>query len=299
MLAHRAGVTVVADAAHGAHFGLHAELPEAALNAGADIAVLGFHKLMGSFTQTAVLHVRREFPRERLEAALKMLQSTSPSFPLLCSLDVARQQLVDKPELWAHTVALAGKVRRQLKTLSGLACLGGEVRSFPGVAGYDPTKILLTARGLSGYDLAERLRRQGRIQVELATADYVLLVMTPGDNEETTTRLNSVLAALDRGLGLLPEKQRIFCSPLPDPEVVLTPRDAFWAASRAIPLGEAVNQVAAEIIAPYPPGIPVVCPGERFSPEIIDLLFYLRQLGHFHGPADPSLDTVRVIDEQP
>ncbi len=276
----RRGIPILADEAHGSHFYFHPDLPQPALAAGAGIAVHGSHKTLGSLTQSGMLHVTNRKLSGSLQAALGVLQTTSPSYLLMVSLDTARRQMATKgPALLGQTLSLAWQVREAVNRIPGLYCYGEELCRMPATTGFDPLKIIILVRGLglSGYEAANILRSEAGIQVEMADPGHVLALITVGDNQETINRLIQGLqdlAASHRGqttawpIGALP----------PLPTAAVTPRQAYLAPSREINLVEAAGEVAAGMVVPYPPGIPVLYPGEIITWEIIE---YILEIIHF------------------
>lgn len=296
--AHARGLFVIADEAHGAHFPLSSAFPPPALAAGADLSVQGYHKSLGSLTQSAVLAAGAGFPLERLREALLLLQTTSPSFLLLASLDGARAEAVTcGKELASRALALAFTLREEIQKIPTLECLGEELKTLPGVSGYDPLKLILgvSPLGLSGTQTAAILREQFRVQVEMAGRSYILLFVSWGN---THADARAALAALQKLAENAPRKRKIKSGKVSffPPEVVLTPREAFFAPTRVVARNLAVGELAGELVVPYPPGIPLVCPGERIGPELMETLGLLKEEGvKFQGLNDPTLATLRVL----
>ncbi|NPV26881.1 MAG: aminotransferase class I/II-fold pyridoxal phosphate-dependent enzyme [Firmicutes bacterium] len=306
-LAHNRNLPVVVDEAHGPHFAFHHRLPVASLAAGADLSTQSTHKLLSSVTQTALLHQRGERVSARqVQKSLQILQSTSPSFLLMASLDAMRWQMAaEGTTLLERTISLAEEARGMINSLPGLHCLGPELLDYPGVSDYDPTKLVISVRGLglTGQQVAAMLRRDYRVQVEMAAPAYVLAMVTIGDDRETIAELCAALKKLVEHCQS--EIRRENFVPISDllavgkqvPVVELTPREAFFAPARVLKLAQAVGEVAAETVAPYPPGIPLVCPGERITSETVELIQALQMMGvRWQGPADPSLETIQVVD---
>lgn len=285
--AHAHGLSVLVDEAHGSHFHFHPELPPDALSLGADGVVQSTHKTGGSLTQSSLCHVGKgaRLSGARLREMLRLVQSTSPSYLLMASLDLARRHLVmTGREEWERTLELARRAAGRIEELPGL-------QVYPTA---DPTKLLIGVRGrrLNGFAAAEHLWQAG-IAVETAGLGYILAVMTPGDSPQTVESLIKALNELPYGDQALPA-----WAPPPTAEAVLLPREAYLGAKESIPLTSAVGRIAAEMIAPYPPGIPVVVPGERIHPELITYLQAGRGLGaHFQGPSDPTLTRIQVVKE--
>lgn len=299
-VAHSFGVPVCVDEAHGAHFPFHPDLPPSAMEAGADLAASSAHKLLGSLTQSSFLLLQGNLiSAERVKAVLNLTQTTSPSYILLCSLDVARQQMALRGrEIMESILQLALRARRELAEVEGLRLLDAEVVGRPGCFALDPTKITMNVRklGISGYQAEKLLRRRFGLQVELSDLYNVLVLVTLGDDEGTVSRLVHSFRSL---AGLRPRKNVVrFLPPLPEiPELLLSPREAFYGESRSVPLEEAVGEVSAEAIMAYPPGIPLVCPGEVVTREIVDYVQALKQEeAELNGPEDPCLERLRVVN---
>lgn len=286
-IAHAAGVPVLVDEAHGSHFHFHPDLPPAALSLGADGVVQSTHKTGGSLTQSSICHLGEgaRLSGSRLREMLRLVQSTSPSYLLMASLDLARRHLaLNGRAEWDRTIDLARAAARQIDQLPGL-------RVFPTA---DPTKLLIGVRGrrLSGFAVAAALWEAG-VAVETAGQGYVLAVMTPGDSVEAVELLIKALASLPEGSEELPP----WVEP-PQSEAVMLPREAYLGAKEPVPLTDGIGRIAAEMIAPYPPGIPVVVPGERITGALIDYLELARAMGaHFQGPADSTLTRIQVVKE--
>lgn len=305
-IAHRAGLTVVSDESHGVHFTFHPRLPVASLAAGADLVVQSTHKVLGAFTQAAMLHTCPGVTGKEVGTALNLLQSTSPSYLLMASLDAARCHMAQHGRaLLDRLLPLSQEARDRINSVPGMRCLGEEILGRPGVAGYDPTRLVVSAQalGLTGYRLAEILRVQYRVQVEMAGAKYIVLLLTVADTKESIQALLRALEGVSRRAvheNSLEGSRNLEVVPgdLPLPEVVLSPREAFFAKVRKLPLRETCGEVAAEMFVPYPPGIPLICPGERITREVIDLINEYKSLGTgWQGPADPTLEMMDVIDD--
>lgn len=318
--AHERGMAVLVDEAHGAHFGLHPDLPPRAMAAGADLSAQSPHKLLSGLTQSSWLLGRStRISPEATAAVLNVIQTTSPSALLLASLDVARRQAVlDGPQLLDEAISRARTIRRHVETLPGLVCLPSpEVTEAGAEAGagcrwpapaagslrWDPTKLLIGVGGLgiSGFAAARLLRRFG-VQVELAGAGYVLALITLGDTGETVTALCQALERLATegpalGDGSMREAAPGNVSGLPPPgRQLMRPRAAALSPLRLVPLSRAHGLVAADAVCPYPPGIPVLYPGEEVSQEAVEYLQdILRQGGEVRGLAwDSDGPKVRV-----
>lgn len=308
-VAHAAGVPLVVDQAWGPHFGFHPDVPRSALALGADAMLTSTHKIAGSLTQSAMLHVGRrdvEPPRidpDAIARVVRLVRSTSPSSLLLGSLDAARRQLAVHGEaLLQETLAAVHRTREKLARAPGLAVIGPDLVGRAGVTDWDPLRIVVDVRGTgrTGYEVADALRRTYDGNVELATnATIVLLVglaespvaleRVAGDLDEVCRRLIRPDAATHPGEAL---------PAAPELEMAVPPRDAFLGTTEVVAADEAVGRISAESIAGYPPGIPALLPGERVTPEAVA---YLRSLvasgARLHGASDPEFHALHVLVE--
>ena len=305
--AHAAGVPFVTDQAWGPHLRFCPELPVDAMTAGADAAVVSTHKLISGITQTSVLMARAErISLARLDSMVAMTQSTSPQVPMYASIDAARQQMATRgAELWRGAIELAGWARGELNELPGVRCLGEEALSRRGVASFDPTRLTISTcdSGHSGYELETILRDEYHIAVEAADPLNIVLNVTYGDSREDLERLVAAFADYAKRFGKVAGGGgSAACSGLlahtpAFTRQVLSPREAFFAPSRALPLARCGGRVSAEMVTPYPPGIPVLGPGEEISAEIVAYLLEgaAAEL-KVHGPEDRTLQSLRVVD---
>jgi arginine/lysine/ornithine decarboxylase len=319
--AHARDVAVYVDEAWGPHFAFHPELPTSAMAAGADGAVTSTHKMLSSLSQSSILNVRggRVSP-DRIASAVGLTQTTSPLVPLLASIDACRRQMVLEGEaLLGRTLRLAAHARYRLGMLPGLEVLDAG-RLGLGPRQLDPTKLVIDVAGLglTGLEVERALREVFAIAPEGSDLSSVICFLTIGDSRFSVEQLVGAFAALcaearqpvQRGAtpsrleppgppghrgaaGAPPRSSGAAIAPGPQ---AMTPRDAFFAPSRAVALAAAVGEVAAELVTPYPPGIPVLAPGEVITAY---KLAYLAD-GSAHGmyvcgPADPSLATIRVV----
>ena len=303
-LAHEAGLPFIVDQAWGPHFRFCSRLPDDAMGAGADAAVTSIHKLISGLTQSSIVMARGERVNlHRLASVAKMTQSTSPQVLIYASIDAARMQMATEGEhLWSRAVELADWAREGIGRIEGLRCLGHECLSWPGVAAFDPTRLTVTACGLghSGWELETILRDSYRIAVEAADPLNVVLNATYADTMEDMRVLVEALtdyAARYRERRVTSTASRALLLKLPAfTRQVLSPHDAFFSPSAPLPLRESVGYVSAEMVTPYPPGIPVIAPGEEISEGIVEYLTEASARGvHLHGPEDSSLRTLRVV----
>jgi len=311
-IVHDAGKLLLVDEAWGPHFHFHPALPISATAAGADLCINSTHKMLSAFSQCAMLHQNGPRVRvDRLEAVLKMFLSTSPNLPMVASLDVARKQMaVEGAALLSRTIELAEETRRRLNEIPNVYCFGEELQGRPGVFDLDPTKVTITVKdlGYTGYEASEILRRRYNVQVELADLFNVVALFTIGTSTAAADRLVqgvSELAREDRPVdifspsGVLERRLETGSYKLPKiPPIRMLPREAFLAPTEFVKFKDSAGRICAETISPYPPGIPVISPGEEITPEIIDYLTLELKAGvRMQGPFDKELRTIRVVKE--
>jgi arginine/lysine/ornithine decarboxylase len=305
-VAHAAGVPLVVDQSWGPHFGFHKALPPTALAQGADAMLTSTHKIAGSLTQSAMLHVAEDglVDAGTVQRALRLLRTTSPSSLLLASLDAARRQLVLHGEQLLHeTLEAIDVARAKLETIEGIALVDASMVGRMGVAGYDPLRIVLDVRGtgLTGYEVADGLRRSYDVHVELPMQATVVFIVGLGETVQALRRLaGDVEETVDR----LAEPGATAAIVLPAAsllnEVAVSPRDAFLGEAEEVRVEDAIGRISCESIASYPPGVPALVPGERVS---TDTIAYLRELqasgARLHGASDPQFRTVNVLRDEP
>ncbi|MGH2874029.1 MAG: aminotransferase class I/II-fold pyridoxal phosphate-dependent enzyme, partial [Solirubrobacteraceae bacterium] len=305
-VAHAAGAALVVDCAWGSHFGFHPALPESPLRLGADAVLTSTHKIVGSLTQSAMLHVARDGLIDPKEVArcVRLVRSTSPNSLLLASLDSARRQLGAHGEaLLDRTIAASARAREAIDTIEGVAVVGEGLVGRPGVAGWDPLRLVVDVRGTgcTGYELAAELRAAYDIYVELATHATLVLVLGMGQPVEPLDRFAHDFAEAVRELSR-PGGGTVISAPSDslDHQTVVPIRDAFLGRGETVDVDDAIGRISCESIAGYPPGVPTLLPGERVTPEVVEYLRALTAAGaRLHGAADPSFQTLRVRADVP
>jgi arginine decarboxylase len=304
-VAHARGVPLIVDEAWGSHFPFHDRLPAHALSLGADMAVSSVHKIVGSLTQSAIVHLGEggRLDEQVVDRCVTLTESTSPSSLLAGSLDAARRHAaVDGEALLGETMAALEHVREEIRGIDGLDVLDERLRGAPGVFDFDPLRLVIDVRGTGadGYELARLLHRLDDVNMELAGENVLVGIF--GMGEDAAGHGRRLVAALRHAISELPERaggeQDDFAPPPPWGELVMTPREAFFGAQEVVSARDAVGRVAAESLAAYPPGIPNVLPGERLSSETLE---YIQQAldhgGSLRGASDRRLRTVRVAVE--
>ena len=309
--AHKRGMVVLVDEAHGPHLPFSENLPVEAIVAGADLVAQSTHKSVGSLTQTSWLLGQGErINKRRITQMHQMLQSTSPNYIFLASLDMARHQLATSGKyLVSRTVELSLYLRNELHKISGITTM--EYTDIQDrVTNYDVTKVLIDAKelGLTGVEF-ERMLRAYSIEVELVQANHVLVLITIGDTKESVDALIKAVQAVsddvlceaskdtgtnDKAVQSLSKDSAL----LPLPQVRVTPRNAMYAHREQVPLSEALHRIAGETIAYYPPGIPCVAVGEVISESVLQYIENRKALGYVpNGADDMTLETIWVIQE--
>ncbi len=299
-IVHEHNMLLLVDEAHGPHLKFSSRLPIQALDAGADIVAQSTHKILGSLTQTSLLHRKGTLVDvERFHKMCSLVQSTSPNYILLASLDTARHQMaVNGEKLVEKAVDLAEQLRDEINKIDGLECFGRQYMNTAGKYALDVTKLTVSVRklGISGATAEQILRYKYKIQCELSDFYNLLFIISYADS---TTEGNYLLHALRN---LATDFHNRQTSPLvqlhlPDlPQYALSPREAMFMPTRKIKFSESEQQIAGEMITFYPPGIPIIYPGEIISKEIIDYVLLQKQSGgNIIGPEDTDLQTIRII----
>ena len=304
-ICHKNNAILMVDEAHGGHlyFGKKSmgkdKLPQGAILQGADICAQSMHKVTGSLTQSSLLHVGSDrIDRGRLEANLHMVQSTSPSYLLMTSLDAARYELaMHGPQMLSRALELAENARSRINRIKGMHCYGKEIIN-ENIYDLDTTRLVIYASdlGITGFELLDRLYEEYRVGLELADEKNVVAVVTYANEREDIQNLVDALEKIAKNTIQRQENIKNFSMPSL-PEYVLSPRQAYFAPKKRISWENAKGKITGEALIPYPPGIPLVNPGEIITDEIWEYMeFYRREKLHFHGPSDKKLDTIQIIE---
>jgi lysine decarboxylase len=303
-VAHSHGVALITDEAWGAHLHFSSALPTAALECGADVVLSSVHKIVGSVTQSAILHLGDCGDRidERvLDRAVTVIETTSPNAILTASLDAARRQAaVHGERLLAETVASLADLRERIRATPGLDVLDDRIVGRAGVHAYDPLRLVIDVRGMgaTGHRIARLMREQDDINLELYSENVVVAVFGIGERAaETGQRLVEALEHAAARIGEEGEEPLPpFAEPPPWGPTELSPREAFLAPQEVVPFDDAEGRIAAESLAAYPPGVPNVLPGERLTRPTLDYIADSHAHGGLvRGASDRTLKTVRVV----
>ncbi|WP_036434906.1 aminotransferase class I/II-fold pyridoxal phosphate-dependent enzyme [Mycobacterium sp. URHB0044] len=295
---------LLVDGAHSPHFAFHPDLPTPGEKAGAAATVQSVHKILSGLSQAAVLHVDPAvLDPASVRRALQLVQTTSPHFAIMASIDLARREMMlDGRDMLETTLERARRAADRLAAIPGLRVLRSEhlTGSGTGLHQLDETKLLVGTADLAAdaRDVVERLNRVHGVQPELSGTGHVLCITTIGNTDDDMERLVAGFEEVASHVGRRPvgTTTGLIADLLAvRPEPVLTPREAFFAVDEAVPLSRASGRVAAEAITPYPPGIPLVMPGERLGTAVIDLLKALRAAGTPISASDPTMDLVKVV----
>lgn len=312
-ICHRRKVPLIVDEAHGAHFRFHAELPETALQQGADITIQSTHKVLSSFTQSAMLHMQGDMvDRDFLAKCLQTLQSSSPSYLLLASLDAAREQAsADGGAAFTAALKFAKEATKALQQVAGVRVLSLtsiQSRNLRGALAMDPLRITvgLWDLGLSGFEADDILRLEHQVVAELPSMRSVTFAISLGTTGQDIHTLIAAFEAIAKSRSVSSPtatdssiKERSLASVFSIVQSSLIPREAFFAATERVNAEAACGRVCGELICPYPPGIPVLVPGEVISHKAIDYLrAVVEQGGFISGASDGSIDTFMVCKEQ-
>ncbi len=297
---------LLVDEAHGPHFHFHKDLPQPALKIGADAVAQGAHKMIGALTQASYLHIQgSNIDRVRIKTSFQCLTSTSASYLLLASLDAARRQMATQGfELVDRAIFLANKLRKEVNKIPGLYCFGEEIKERNGVDDFDPTKITITVKelGITGYQAESYLKTRMGMQAEMSDLYNILFIISFGNTLKDISALINGLKSLKSAVASgqisqeLSDTRKTIPTLPPVPRLAISPRKATQSEWRKVSLKQSLGLISAEVVTCYPPGIPLLYPGEIISQDIIEYLQIIKHLAFgISGPADRTLSTLRVV----
>lgn len=300
-LAHAHNMLVLVDEAHGTHFYFGENMPITAMAAGADMSSISMHKSGGSLTQSSFLLIGESVSAGYVRQVINLTQTTSASYLLLASLDISRRNLAIRgKEAFAEVQRIADYARTEINKIGGYYAYGKELINNDSIYDFDTTKLTVFTLdiGLAGIEVYDLLRDEYDIQVELGDIGNILAYISIGDRMREVERLVSALYDIQRRYHR--ERTGLFDHEYINPSVVMTPQEAFYAAKEEmIPIRETNGRICTEFVMCYPPGIPILAPGERITQEIIDYILYAKEKGcSMTGPEDEKIERLNVIREQ-
>ena len=300
-LAHEHGMKMLVDEAHGTHLYFADGLPVSAIAAGADMAAVSMHKSGGSLTQSSMLLLGENMDPGHVRQIINLTQTTSASYLLLSSLDISRRNLALRGrESFARVIRMAEYAREEINSIGGYYAYGRDLVDGQTVFDFDVTKLSVYTRGmgLTGIEVYDLLRDEYDIQIEFGDLGNILAYISIGDRLQDIERLVGALEDIKR----LYQKEDPFAPSVNDfiqPEVVYSPQHSFYAEKESLPIRSTAGHISGEFVMCYPPGIPILAPGERVTEEIIEHILYAREKGcSLQGAADPAVDFLQVIKEQ-
>jgi len=297
-LAHSHNMLVLVDEAHGTHFYFGENMPVSAMKAGADMAAVSMHKTGGSLTQSSLLLCGENVNCDYVRQIIGLTQTTSASYLLLTSLDLARKNLsLNGKEIIKKTVELAEYARKEINSLGGYYAFSSELVNNENVCNFDVTKLSINTRdiGLAGIEVYDILSEDYGIQVEFGDLGNILAVVTAGDRAMEIERLISALYEIKRLYAKDPSN--MYDHNYIKPDLVCTPQKAFFCDKKIMSLKDSKGKVSGEFVMAYPPGIPILAPGERITGEIIDYIAYAKDKGSLlMGPQDMKVENILVVE---
>ena len=296
-LAHAHGMLCLADEAHGTHFYFGENLPVSAMAAGADMAAVSMHKSGGSLTQSSLLLCGPAMSEGHVRQIINLTQTTSGSYLLLSSLDISRRNLALRgKEAFARVSELAEYARHEINAIGGYYAFSRELCNGDSIYDFDTTKLSVnTLRvGLAGIEVYDLLRDEYDIQIEFGDLGNILAYLSIGDRPREIERLVSALSEVRRRFG--GSEAGLMKQEYIEPDVAVSPQDAFYAEHESLPLLETEGRVCSEFVMCYPPGIPILAPGERITREILDYIVYAKEKGcSITGPEDADITRLNVL----
>lgn len=296
-MAHEAGMLCLADEAHGTHFYFGTSMPVSAMEAGADMAAVSMHKSGGSLTQSSLLLCGPNVHAGYVRQIINLTQTTSGNYLLMSSLDISRRNLATRGRQVFHQVEdMAEYAREEVNAIGGYYAFGKELCNGNSVFDFDPTKLSINTRsiGLAGIEVYDILRDEYDIQIEFGDIGNILAYLSMGDRIQEVERLVSALAEIRRRYQR--DSSDLLKQEYIDPIVVTSPQEAFYAEKVSLPLRETEGQVCSEFVMCYPPGIPILAPGERITAEILDYIQFAKEKGcSMTGPEDPDIFRLNVL----
>lgn len=296
-MAHDAGMLCLADEAHGTHFYFGENMPVSAMRAGADMAAVSMHKSGGSLTQSSLLLIGENVSEGHVRQIINLTQTTSGSYLLMSSLDISRRNLALRgKEVFRKVIEMAEYAREEVNAIGGYYAYGREMINGDSIFDFDPTKLSVHTRdiGLAGIEVYDILRDEYDIQIEFGDIGNILAYLSIGDRMQELERLVSALAEIRRRYKKDPDG--LMTQEYIDPEVVCSPQKAFYSNKKSVPLKDSAGEVCSEFVMCYPPGIPILAPGERITEDILEYISYAKAKGcSMTGPEDPDINNINIL----
>ena len=298
-LAHEKNMLVLVDEAHGTHFYFHDELPISAMAAGADMSAVSMHKTGGSLTQSSILLTKNTVNADYVRQVINLTQTTSASYLLLSSLDITRRNLyLHGKEMFEKTINFATYAREEINKLGGYYAFGEELIDGDKVYDFDRTKLSIHTInvGLAGIEVYDLLRDDYGIQIEFGDIGNILAIISSGDRKLEIERLILALSEIKR-LNQR-DKSGLFDHEYINPKIVMPPQKAFYSRKRSVAIEESEGTICGEFVMCYPPGIPILAPGEMITEDIIEYICYAKEKGCFMtGTEDMKIENINVVEE--
>ncbi len=297
-IAHEHGLKVIVDEAHGAHFYFGENLPVCAMQAGADMGAVSVHKTGGSLTQSSLLVVSKNVNADYVRQVINLTQTTSGSYLLMLSLDLARKHLaLHGKEMIRKTVENAAYARAEINAMGGYYTFSDDLINGDTVFDYDRTKLTVHTRdiGLAGIEVMDLLREEYGIQIEFGDMGNILAILSSGDKDQEIERLISALSEIKRVYSRDPAG--MFDHDYIIPNVIMSPQNAFYANKKSIPIKKSAGKICSEFVMTYPTGIPILAPGELITEEILQYIEYAKQKGSLlTGTQDMKIENINVVE---
>lgn len=297
--AHSHNMKVLVDEAHGTHFYFGDNMPVSAMAAGADMAAVSMHKTGGSLTQSSFLLCGEGINPSHVRQVINLTQTTSGSYLLLVSLDTARRNLsLNGKEIFQKTVNFAEYARTEINKIGGYYAFGAELIDYKAFFDFDPTKLSVHTRdmGLAGIEVYDLLRDEYNIQIEFGDISNFLAIISAGDRAMEMERLIASLSEIKRLYGK-DDKSGMFDHEYINPDVVIPPQVAFYSDKKSLPIRGSVGSICGEFVMCYPPGIPILAPGEKITEEIVNYILYAKEKGCLlTGTQDMGVNNINVVE---
>ena len=298
-LAHENDMLVLVDEAHGTHLYFNDDLPVSAMEAGADMAAVSMHKTGGSLTQSSILLTNEKVNSDYVRQVINLTQTTSGNYLLLSSLDIARKNMyLNGKEMVKKTLDFASYARDEINKLGGYYAFGEELVDGDMVYGFDSTKLSIHTRdiGLAGIEVYDLLRDDYGIQIEFGDIGNILAIISAGDRNIEIERLIAALSEIKR----LHQKDKagLFDHEYIKPNIIMGPQQAFYSRKVSLPIAKSEGRVCGEFVMCYPPGIPILAPGELITKDVVNYIMYAKEKGCFMtGTQDMKIENICVVEE--